>query len=154
MAEIAKRLSDQLITVVASTIHPQGRAFAEFKPNGHVVFGKKHGGLNVEREKANSPTIGSIRLEGRRDIISKCEKSLNLAAEATGALAGIAAFDGIVRNKSARQVAVGCVGGIAVWMGTRVVGEICDQTRENLNERIVLLDKMVTAIPQEPKPRS
>ena len=149
----SERLSNQFIITVASKLWPQGKAFAEFKPNGRVVFGKKHGGLDVEREKAKSPTIGSIRLEGRRDIISKCEKSLNLAAEATGALAGIVAFDGVVRNRSARRVFTGFLGGAVVWTGARVIGEICDQTIENINERIVLLDRMATSTPQEQLPQ-
>ncbi|HUD09899.1 MAG TPA: hypothetical protein VMR77_03825 [Patescibacteria group bacterium] len=146
-----ERLSDQLIEIIASRAHPQGKAFAEFKPGGHgrVIFGKKHGGLNVEREGAASPTIGSLRLEDRRDIISKCKKPLNVAAEATSVLAGAIVLDGAVRNRSARRVAIGLLSGVAVWMGARVVVEICDQTINSLNERIVLLDKMVRPTPQE-----
>jgi len=150
-----ERLSDQLVEAVARKVWPQGKAFAAFVPDGHgrVVFGKIHKGLygevRVEREGAASPTIGSMRLEDRRDIISKCEKSLNLAAETTSVLAGIVALDGVVRNRSAKRVVAGFVGGVTVWMGARVVGEICDQTTDNINKRIALLDEMANAAAQE-----
>ena len=73
MAEAA-RLSNQLIEATARKLWPQGRAFAGSDPRarGHVVFGKIHRGFHVEgeevigprveRERASSPTIGSIRL--------------------------------------------------------------------------------------------
>jgi hypothetical protein len=165
MAETV-RLSNKFIEATARKIWPQGKAFAEIESGeyGHVVFGKIHRGFHVEgervvgprveRERAASPTIGSIRLEDRRAIISKCKAPLNIAAEATGILAGVVAIDGAVRNRSARRVVSSILGGAAVWIGTRVVVEICDQTIENLDKRITLLDKMASATPQEPKPRS
>ncbi len=148
----SERLSNQLIEIVARTISPQGRAFAEFNPKGGVTFGKKHGGLNIEREGARDPTIGSIRLEDRRDLISDCKKPLNVAAEATSVLAGAVVLDGVVRNRSARRVAIGLLGGVVVWMGARVMVEICAQTIDSLNERIALLDKMASSAPQKQPP--
>jgi hypothetical protein len=155
------RLSNQFIEVAARKIWPQGKAFAEIESGeyGRVVFGKIHRGFHVEgervigprveRERAASPTIGSIRLEDRKAILSKCKTPLNIAAEATGMLAGVVALDGAVRNRSSRRVVSSILGGVAVWIGTRVVVEICDQTIENLNERIALLDKMATKAPQK-----
>ena len=160
MAETA-RLSNQLIEATARKLRPQGRVFAEFDPKtrGHVVFGKIHRGFHVEgekvigprveRERASSPTIGSIRLEDRRDLIAKCKAPLNIAAEATIVLAGSIALDGFVRNRSSRRVVSSLLGGAVIWVGTRVAVEICDQTIGNLNERITLLDKMAAEAPQK-----
>jgi len=161
-----ERLSNQFIETAARKIRPPGKAFAEFERGNRkrVAFGKIHRGFyvergrvvgpRVERERASSPTIGILRLEDRRYIISKCKKPLNVVAEATGVLAGAVVLDGTVRNRSARRVAIGLLGGAAVWMGTRVVVEICEQTINSLNDRIALLGQLAKSVPQEQPPQS
>jgi hypothetical protein len=146
-------LSELLMQAVADKVWPQGRPFVEPNPKGGVTYGKRFGGGDRDEEYSRSPTIGSIKLEDRREVVSKCETSLHYAVKAAVALTGMGTFRGVV-DRSAREIIASGIGGAAVATGIRVVEEVCSQTVVSLNERIALLDKMASEAPQKPKPQS
>jgi hypothetical protein len=140
--------SERLLSLVAKKVWPQGRPFARYNSNEEVIVGNIFRQIDFEQNKFADPNLAGADLYEQQQVLEERRRPLDKVGKLTMLVAGGGVVKGII-DGSIREISVSILGGMSVWMGIQLIKEICDQSIDNLEDRMDLAGELFIAPHQE-----